>query len=218
MRLAVRLDDWPSSDMAMWQTLTRSGNPLDEEGRFAHLRETSKTTLRRHFGRWLAWLMDAEPEALCEPPAVRCTIQRLMQWRESMSQMRPMSRLSLIGDTLRMLVAADPGADWTQHLRLKRQMKREAGRGDPTRKAGRILSSAVLLAAGLKHATVDADAATTELEVMKRRRNGTMVAMLSLMPMRRRAFANLEIGSSLIVSEGRIFVALPGELTKNGMP
>lgn len=214
----MRLSDWPASDKAMWQHLTRSGNPLDEEGRFAHLRQTSRATLCRHYGRWLAWLMDAAPEALNEAPAARCTIQRLMQWRETMSQMRPMSRLCLIGDTVRMLVAADPEADWTRHLQLKRHLKRDAGRGDPTRKSGRILSTTVLFTAGLKHATVDAEAATTELEAMKRRRNGTMVAMLSLMPMRKRAFTHLEIGASLIVGEHRTIVALPGELTKNGLP
>lgn len=55
MRLAVRLNDWPASNKAMWKSLTRSGNPLDEEGRFAHLREPSRATLCRHYGRWLAW-------------------------------------------------------------------------------------------------------------------------------------------------------------------
>lgn len=218
MRLAIRPNDWPACDKAMWQSLTRSGNPLDEEGRFAYLRETSRATLCRHYGRWLAWLMDTAPEALSEPPAVRGTIERLMEWRATMSKLRPMTRLSLIGDTMRMLMAADPEADWTQHVQLRRHLKRDAGRGDSTRKWGRILSSAVLFAAGRKHATVDVEAATTKLEAMKRQRNGTMVAMLALMPMRRRAFAHLEIGSSLIITDSRCIVALSGELTKNGRP
>lgn len=218
MRLAVKLNDWPATDQTMWQNLTRSGSPLDEEGCFAHLRQTSRATLCRHYGRWLAWLMDVEPEALCEAPPARCTIERLMRWKEAMSNLRPMTRLSLIGDTMRMLVAVDPQTDWLQHLQLKRHLKREAGRGDPTQKSGRILSSTVLFHAGLKHATLDAEVATTELERMKRQRNGTMVAMLSLVPMRRRAFAQLQIGSSLIISESRYTVALPGELTKNGLP
>ena len=42
-----------------------------------------------------------------------------------------------------------------------------------------MLSSAVLLDAGIKLATLQADAATTELIAVKRRRDGTMVAMLS---------------------------------------
>jgi integrase len=218
MRLAIRLDDWPAEDMAMWQSLTRSGNPLDEEGRFAHLRETSKATLCRHYGRWLAWLVDAEPEALRDAPAARCTIERLMRWRDTMSEMRPMSRLCLVGDTLHMLMVANPEGDWTRHRQLKRHLKRAAGLGDPTRKSGRILSSAVLFEAGRDHATVDVETATTELEAMKRQRNGTMVAMLALMPMRRRAFAHLEIGTSLFISEDRTVVALPDELTKNGLP
>lgn len=218
MRHAIRLNDWPDSDKAMWESLTRSGNPLDEEGRFAHLRQTSRTTLCRHYGRWLAWLTDAEPEVLREAPTSRCTIERLMQWRETMTEMRPMSRFSLIGDTLRMMMAADPARDWGRHLQLKRHLKRQAGNGDQTRKSGRVLSSAVLFEAGRKHATLDVDAATTELEAMKRQRNGTMVAMLALMPMRRRAFGQLEIGTSVIVGPDWIIVALPGDMTKNGLP
>lgn len=218
MRHSICLKDWPVSDKVMWDGLTLSGNPLDEEGRFAHLRQTSRTTLCRHYGRWLAWLMDADPDAFVLEPAARFTMKQLLQWHETMSEMRPMSRLSLIGDTVRMLTAADPTADWTQHLQFKKYLKRAAGRGDQTRKSGRILSSVVLFEAGRKHATMDVETATTSLEAMKRQRNGTMVAMLALMPMRRRSYANLEIGSSLIVAENRIIVALPGSLTKDGLP
>ncbi len=218
MRHAIRVDDWPASDKAMWESMTRSGNPLDDEGRFAHLRQTSRTTLCRHYGRWLAWLMDAEPKALREAPTRRCTIERLMEWRETMTQMRPMSRFSLIGDTVRMMKAADPHADWTQHLQLRKHLKRQAGNGDQTRKSGRILSSTVLFEAGRTHATVNVEAATTMLQSMKRQRNGTMVAMLALMPMRRRAFGQLEIDTSLFVGSDRVTVALSGDMTKNGLP
>lgn len=65
---------------------------------------------------------------------------------------------------------------------------------------------------------MDVQAATTELEAMKRQRNGTMVAMLALMPMRRRAFGQLEIGTSLLVGGDRIIVALSSEMTKNRLP
>jgi len=218
MSLSLRLNDWPETDRAMWSALIAKGNPLDEEGRFAHLREASRTKLLAGYGRWLAWLMDADPAALAESPADRCTLERLLRWRATMEAMRPMSRLSLIDDTLKIVMAAAPDATWTRHLRLRKQLKRDAGNGDQSRKSGRVLSSAVLFEAGKRHATVDVLAATTVREAMKRQRNGTIVAMLALMPIRRRAFAQLAIGTSLIVDNERISVVLSGDLTKTGVP
>lgn len=93
-----------------------------------------------------------------------------------------------------------------------------AGRGDPARKRGRILSSRVLLDAGITLATERAAAAVTPLERMKRRRDGTMIAVLALMPMRRRAFSELELGTSVIVREDSLLIALSEEMTKTACP
>lgn len=196
MSLVLPFAEWPEADRAMWTGLRTQGGPFDDRGRFADLRETSCRTLQAHYGRWLAWLASAEPMALTEPPTQRGSVDRFRRWLDALSHVRPMTKLSFVGDTLRMLMAAAPEHDWSLQKRLKANLKRAAGRGDPTRKAGRILSSDVLLAAGIRLAVVEAEAATTELETMKRRRNGTMIAMLALMPMRRRAYARLEIGSS----------------------
>jgi integrase len=51
-----------------------------------------------------------------------------------------------------------------------------------------------------------------------RQRNGSMIALLAMMPMRRRAFAGLALGTSLIVGRDVLTVALPEELTKTGLP
>jgi integrase len=63
-----------------------------------------------------------------------------------------------------------------------------------------------------------ADAATTKLEEAKRRRDGAMIAMLALLPMRRRAFASLRLGHSVHVTETELLVALTEEMTKAGVP
>lgn len=83
------------------------------------------------------------------------------------------------------------------------------------RKDGRVLSSAVLLTAGLKLAGPDADAASTPLKAAKFRRDGAMVASLALMPMRRRSFVELELGTSFDVTADYITVWLSGDMTKN---
>ncbi|SEK07562.1 hypothetical protein SAMN05444007_1203 [Cribrihabitans marinus] len=202
----------------MWIEFQKTGGPLDDRGALAHLRATSLDTLERRYGRWLRWLAIMDADACGLPPTERATLERLSAWLRDLSHTKPMTRLMFVDGVLRILSAASPGKDWSAQRNLKAALKRAAGRGDRDRKMGRILSSDVLLQAGIKLATKQAEAASTPLEAMKRLRDGTMIAMLAVMPMRRRAFAGLQIGTSLIVAAETISIALPEELTKSGQP
>ena len=218
MSLILPFDDWPEVDRAMWAALRQNGGPFDDRGALAGLRETSMETLQNRYGRWLEWLRRTEPAALGALPAARLTLPRLRAWLEALQHTAPMSRLMFVEGVLRVLTAATPEADWTAHRRVLAHLKHAAGRGDPARKAGRVLSSRVLLDAGVRHATTEADAATTPLRRASRRRNGTLVAFLAMMPMRRRALAGLTLGHSLLLDADRMTVALPEDLTKSGVP
>ena len=218
MSLVLSKAAWPEADRAMWKSLIQQGGPLDERGAMAHVRTTTLASLEPRYGRWLAWLAAADAAALQEIPADRATMARLAGWMEALAHTAPMTQVTFVSGTLRVLRAAAPDADWSYQRRLEARLRAAAGRGLQSCKHGRILSSGVLLEAGLRHAGTSAEAATTPLQAAKRRRDGTMVAMLALMPMRRRSFANLELGRSLHVLREEIIVALPGELTKTGVP
>lgn len=94
----------------------------------------------------------------------------------------------------------------------------EAGRGDPTRKQGRILSSKVLLKAGLVYANADAEAVPNNLKRMICQRDGMMIALLALLPIRRRSFCELELDQSVHLTEDEIIISLSEEMTKTGVP
>ena len=217
MSLVLPVDEWPLADRAMWSALQAQGGPLDDRGELALLRAASLETLGIRYGRWLQWLWTVEPDALSLTPPERATLQRLQKWLEDLRHVAPMTRLMFIDAVVRILSAADRDSDWRMHQRLRAALKREAGRGDPRRKQGRILSSKVLLDVGLYHAGPHADAGTTPLQALQRRRDGTMVALLALMPMRRRAFCELAVGRSVHVRENEIIIALSEEMTKTGV-
>jgi len=218
MSLVLPIADWPEADRKMWEMLLRHGGPLDDRGPLSHLRPTSLATLEHRYGRWLGWLACREPGSFLEPPAERATISRLSAWLKSIDHLAPMSRLMFVSGTLRVLRAAAPEMDWRLQRQMEASLKRCADRFKSQRKCGRVLSSDVLLNSGVKLAGVLADAATTELKAAKSRRDGAMVAMLALMPMRRRAFAGLRVGHSIHITENEIIVALSEEMTKNGQP
>ena len=102
-------------------------------------------------------------------------------------------------------------------LRLQKALKRNAGRGDPARKRGRILSSAVLLKTGLAHADADPLIVPNALKRMIRQRDGMMIALLALLPIRRRSFCELSLGQSLHVTDEEIIISLSEEMTKTGV-
>ena len=219
MGKSLAFSEWPAVDRQMWEDQTRQGGPFDDRGVLANLRQTSARMYQGPYGRWLEWLRCAEPSALTEAPVGRATLARLKSWLDESPGLSPTSRKMYFSATLRVLRAADPKMDWSAHLRVKRGLERAAGRGDPSRKRGRILSSRVLLDAGLRLAGPDADAATTPLGRAKAQRDGAMVALLAMMPtMRHRAFTGLTIGQSLLVTDRALTVVLPEDLTKSDVP
>lgn len=218
MSLVLPVSEWPPQDRAMWEAMLSQGGPLDQQGALAHLRATSIQTLANRYGRWLRWLAVSAPEALELAPEQRTSIARLQAWLSDLSHTTPMSQLMFIDGVIRILRAQAPDLDWCEQRRLLAGLKRRAGRGDRSRKLGRVPSSDVLHEAGLQRAGPEADCATTLLEKMKRERDGTMIALLALVPMRRRSFNSLTLCASVHVTEEEIIIALSGEQTKTGVP
>lgn len=207
---------WPLQDKLMWKALLQSNSLLDDNGGLAHLRKTSVRVLEQAYRHWLGWLIAQEPEALQTPPVERATLACLVRWLDALANLSPMTRLFYVEGVLRVLRAAAPDADWSQQRRLLLKLKRLAGHGDPQRKQGRVLSSSVLLAAGIAYAETHPKASPTDIERAARACTGTMIAMLSLMPLRCLTFRTLKLGQSVQVDASRILICVPGESMKSG--
>jgi integrase len=53
---------------------------------------------------------------------------------------------------------------------------------------------------------------------MIRQRDGMMIALLALLPIRRRAFCELALGQSVHITEDEIMISLSEDMTKTGVP
>ena len=216
MRKSMPVVDWPIVDHEMWDDLVRAGGLFDDHGALSRLRPSTMRNLTQSWGRFLEWLRLHDPASLTEPPIDRATLPRILAWLEAECNLSPTSRLMFFSGVLRLLCAAAPESDWSAHRRIKIGLGRLAGRGDLSRKAGRILDSRVLLEAALRHAGSELGQEATALQRAKRLRDAAMVALLAMMPIRHRAFARLQLGASLIVNNQTLTILLPGELTKTG--
>ena len=150
MRKSMPVVDWPIVDHEMWDDLVRAGGLFDDQGALSRLRPSTMRNLTQSWGRFLEWLRLHDPASLTEPPIDRATLPRIRAWLEAECNLSPTSRLMFFSGVLRLLCAAAPESDWSAHRRIKIGLSRLAGRGDLSRKAGRILDSRVLLEAALR--------------------------------------------------------------------
>ena len=214
--VSLPLEDWPDADRAMWVCLTKVADPFDDDGALSHLRATSQQALVKHYGRWLEWLFRSEPGALEEPPERRATSERLASWIASLDHVAPPTLHTIVFGALRVLKAAAPRQDWTAQDRAANRLNRLARRSLSNRKAGRVLSSAVLFDAALELVGPKAARANTPLNAALMRRDGTMMAFFALMPLRLRSMSELTLGVSVELAPSRIMIRLSRDMTKNG--
>ncbi|MDT1064702.1 hypothetical protein RM190_22795 [Paracoccus sp. CPCC 101403] len=125
------------------------------------------------------------------------------------------SRVMRLDTLIRVVVAVDRDTCVRKLRRIRSIHFAQARDRNGERKQGRILSGSVLLQAGLDLTGQHADAGST-LERMQKLRDGTMLAFLALLPIRRRAFVGLELGRSVLLAAHSIEIALAPEMTKTG--
>ncbi|EDM69984.1 phage integrase [Roseobacter sp. AzwK-3b] len=217
MGIALPLQDWPAADQDAFVALFAEGSLLDDRGPLAHWRAPSRNLMERQYGRWLCWVSRVEPEAMALPPVERATYQRLRTWRNSMGDLVPATLFGYLDAVIRLCRVTAPDHDWTAQLALLADLHRAIKRHGSPRKTGRTLSSDILFEVG---ATLVQDnmGQITHPDRAVRLRDGAIICMLALMPMRRRALSELALGASLCLEKDQISIYLDGSMTKNGQP
>ncbi|MFD1344557.1 tyrosine-type recombinase/integrase [Litorisediminicola beolgyonensis] len=170
------------------------------------------------YGRWIGWLVQVEPEALAEGPLERFTIDRFERWIEANDALAPASRHLFAKNILRVLQRSHPTANLDQHWRIARDLEYLASRHVSTRKDGRIFSSGVLLDAAIGFANERDVIPGVRRRQLSQFRDGCLMALFALCPIRCRAMGELRIGTSFLISPTRIVIALDAAMTKTGVP
>ncbi|MBV0914218.1 site-specific integrase [Anianabacter salinae] len=209
--------NWPASDRDAFTALFAKGGLLEDQGALAHWCEASRTLMARQYGRWLGWVAQAEPDALVLAPAQRATPMRIRSWLSSMDHLAPATKLGHAGTVVRLCRSVAQDHDWRTHQAILADLHRATKRHGSPRKSGRIRSSNVLFEAGA-NLVAEYSGPITHPDDAVRLRDGAIICLLALMPMRRRALSELALGSSLLVEDNQMTVCLDGSMTKNRQP
>ena len=167
------------------------------------------------YGRWLGFLAEYEPSVLSEDPVLRLTGDRLARYVDHLSQTTGSvglhAYLAHLRDAVRVMRPGKVPPVLSQLVaRLERQCR-------PQSKADRIVESSRLAASGIKLMKGAAGADGKNANVVAFR-DGLMIALLAVRPIRRRTFALTRIGRHLrqIGEEWRL--VFDGPDTKSDQP
>jgi len=198
---------------------------LDDGGKGADWRTASKRSLCGAYGRWLAWLMSTGVDLAREPPADRITSDRMRGYIAFLKdRCAPVTLASYLGVLCMLLPAMFPDQKWRWLQILQRHYHRRAS---PTRnKTARLVPVQDLHQLGLGLM----EAATAVLEqpgvgtqeyrqaiaAARNFRDGLIIALLALRPLRVRNLLGIEMGIHLRKDPSGHIMTFAATETKNG--
>ncbi|GGJ44020.1 site-specific integrase [Neoroseomonas lacus] len=224
---ALPLTQWPEQDRQAWDAANRQPDFLVPGGHAARWRPASQRNAERAHGRWLAWLLEQGVALANEAPMARITPERFTAYVAFLRKGRaPCTVVGYLSWFSMLCKAMFPEGDWRWLHQAHNNLQREAR---PTRdKRSRMVPAQGLLQLGhelMEHAgTVldDASVATTQprqrVAAARDFRDGLMIALLALRPLRVTNFLGITIGRHLRRSGDRVTLSFAGEETKTKRP
>jgi integrase/recombinase XerD len=206
---------WPVADQRAWTEACRPGGRLTRGGGAAHLKPVTRLDLARRYGLFLEFLvrtgrltLETSASRLINLENVTSFIADLKSRVSSVSVHGAIAKLRRMGELL------DPQWDsaWLRDIEqgLAWDMR-------PAAKFHRIVDSDRIVEAGQRLMQKAED--SPQLPPRRRAmlyRNGQMIALLALCPIRLKNFAALELGTSLRKIGDRWVIALAACDTKSG--
>ena len=206
-------DQWPMADRTAWAAACKPGPRLRRGGAASHLKPITRNDLARRYGYFLDFLQrrgrldpNAQAAAQVTPANVEAYIVEL--------KIR-VGSVTLYGSIYKLRRASQllaPQHDLSWLIETEKDL---AQLMQPRSKTDRLVLTEVLVEAGL---TLIAEAeAASQLSMLARARqvrNGLMMVLLALCPIRLKNFAALEIGRTFVQNKGRWWIVLSPSETK----
>jgi integrase len=213
--LGLPFEAWPLDDQERWEAAFRAPeDPFDEAGPASHLALTTRRALRSSYGIFLGFIARNHSELFVRPPATRLDRElaaEYLAWRRTTC-----ANVTLANDLhllRRALGYMCPTADLSW---LRPIANRIAALAQPKSTNFHLVTSDQLYALGMDLM----DRADQTNPVCKvdafQYRDGLIIALLALIPLRRRTLAALRIGEHLQKSGHLWVLDIPAADTKAG--
>jgi hypothetical protein len=185
-------EEWPASDRAAWDAAFVEGDIFeDTQGPGAHLSAGSRRTILFAYRRWLGFLTTQQPQARAAPPADRITPVRLHDYVAVLEDegSATTTAVAVHGLYLAARLLA-PRRDWTWLRNLRTAL---AARSRPEDRFERLVPPWQIFDLGLDMMEQNSSAGAWTPGGLRQYRDGLLLALLSLWPIRRRSLAALTV-------------------------
>jgi site-specific recombinase XerD len=203
---------WPPAQRAAWEEARRPNVRLQRGGAASHLRAVVQHDLRKRYGLFLDFLSRSDRLDMNAPAGAQVTPENVDPY---VAELRSrVSSVTVYGSIQKLrrfaqLIAPDSDLGWL--IEIERQLYSEKR---PRPKWDRVVTTDVLVDAGLTLMAEAEIAKRPELTRARMFRNGLMVALLAYCPIRLKNFAALEIGRSFVNVDGTWWIVLTAAETK----
>jgi integrase/recombinase XerD len=214
---AYPLQDWPTADREAWERACVAAQRLRPGGAAAHLRPSTRTSLLRAYGYLLDFCrrnglfdQNAPAGAHVTPNIIDAFVSDLR------NRVGSVTRAIYVGRIRQIVGLLAPANDLVWLREIEVDLRYEAR---PRPKYHRIVPSDRLLALGLELVNRgEASAHFTDLARARLVRDGLMIALLSLCPIRLRNLAELSVGRQIRQIGDTWWILLEAAETKTGRP
>jgi integrase len=204
---------WPAADRNVWIEACRPASRLKRGGAAGHLKPVTRDYLTRCYGLFLAFLDRRGLLGLEGAVSTNVTVENVNAYMvELKSRVRSVTVYGAISRLRRVAQLINPDGDFGWLAEIERDLALVM---QPRSKFDRIVLTEVLVQAGLDLMR-QAEAATnlTERARAIRFRNGLMISLLALCPIRLKNFVALEIDRSFVQIQRRYWIVLSASETK----
>ena len=217
-RVCMNLASWPETDRALWLAALAPDDPFADRGatRGTH-RYRTNLKIERGYGRWLTFLDRRGLLTFTDNPAERITAETVRDYVRELDGLsnRKQTVLGRLQDLAEMGKVLAPDREWSFIARIASKVR---ARTEPASdKRARLVGTAELVTLGLRLMDGAALEGTT-LQSATAFRDGLIIALLALRPLRRGNLVRLTIGADLVRSGSGWTIVIPPSATKTHTP
>ena len=216
-RACMKIADWPSQDRAIWREALVAGDLLDEGGSRSNYSDASNRKAEKGYGRFLTFLVRSNNLDPVQASADRITPANVKAFVDHLrdlgnSTQTLMGRLQELGE---MTVVFAPDRDWRFINRMAAKIR--SGHAPARDKQAKLVLSDDLLDLGIRLMETATTESTPRLRAISYR-DGLIIALLALDPLRRKNFAALELDRTLLRVGDAWTIVIPAAETKTHDP
>jgi integrase len=213
---SLAVQQWPDADRLAWEDACRPAARLKPGGTASYLAEVSRDDFARRYGAFLAFLQRAGRLDRSASATAQVTSSNVEAYIAALtSRVRSVTVYNCIYKLRRAAELLAPSADFSWLAEIEKDLALVM---EPRSKFDRLVFTERLVEAGLTLVAEAEAFARNNLARARAVRNGLMIALLALCPIRLKNFAALEIGQTFKEIHGRWWITLPGISTKSRRP